>query len=296
MTTRPPRAAPRMALARPCTLPEDSIDDVGLDGGDRVGVAGVERRVAPSSRAIARACRAGRRPRSRAPRRAQHRDRRARRSDRRRSPGRACPPRRRPGRPRARPPRPVRRGPPCAGRVRRAAAAASATAGCASGRKPRRCAGTVRRYPGRCSRARGSVDRPGIASTRRRRGSPGARRPACRPPARCRRRLPRDRADDLVAEHHRRPQDRLACRAVRPVVQVGSADAAVGDLDHGLVGRGCGTGSVDAQVIRGVGDDGEDLAWARTITGFYGGRTICSVDHDLDEVTGRQARCSAPPS
>ena len=59
-----------------------------------------------------------------------------------------------------------------------------------------------------------------------------------------------DGADDLVAEQHRRLEDRLPRRAVLPVVQVGAADAAVGDLDDGLVGRrGSGTGDgFDAQV------------------------------------------------
>ena len=42
--------------------------------------------------------------------------------------------------------------------------------------------------------------------------------------------------DDLVAQDHRCPQDRVAGRAVRPVMQVRAADPAVGDLDHGLVG------------------------------------------------------------
>ncbi len=68
-------------------------------------------------------------------------------------------------------------------------------------------------------------------------------------------------ADDLMAEHHRLAEDRLARRAVRPVVQVGAADAAVGDLDHGLVGRGSRLGKlVDAEVVGGVGDDGDVLA------------------------------------
>ena len=50
-----------------------------------------------------------------------------------------------------------------------------------------------------------------------------------------------DGADDLVAEQHRFPEDRHPGGTVLPVVQVGAADAAVGDFDDGLVrarGRG----------------------------------------------------------
>ena len=99
-------------------------------------------------------------------------------------------------------------------------------------------------------------------------------------------------ADDLVAEHHRLAQDRRARRAVPPVVQVGAADAAVGDLDHGLVGRGRGSGSSSTRR--------SSAAWATTAM-FWPSVLRSSRryrrrhephagDRDLDEVARRDRR------
>ena len=52
------------------------------------------------------------------------------------------------------------------------------------------------------------------------------------------------RSHDLVAQDHRLPEDRLAGRAMHPVVQVRAADAAERHFDHRFIGSRCGHGYV----------------------------------------------------
>jgi hypothetical protein len=67
-----------------------------------------------------------------------------------------------------------------------------------------------------------------------------------------------DSADHLVAEQHRFAQDRLACSAIQPVVQVGAADAAVCDVHDRLIWLHTrAVDQLDAQVILAVRDDPE---------------------------------------
>ncbi len=69
-----------------------------------------------------------------------------------------------------------------------------------------------------------------------------------------------DRSDDtgdLVTERHRLLNAHGAEAAMVIIVQVGAADAAIGDLDADLAGAGHGVGIiVDPQVLRRVDDDG----------------------------------------
>ena len=67
-----------------------------------------------------------------------------------------------------------------------------------------------------------------------------------------------DGADDLVAEQHRFAEDRHPGGTVLPVVQVGAADAAVGDFDDGLVRPGGADGDrLDADVAGRVRDQAD---------------------------------------
>src|SRR5829696_694545 len=65
-------------------------------------------------------------------------------------------------------------------------------------------------------------------------------------------------ADDLVTQDHGCPQDGFASRAVHPVMQIGAADAAIGNLDDVLVGgRLTERYRLDPEIIGGVRDDAE---------------------------------------
>ncbi len=65
------------------------------------------------------------------------------------------------------------------------------------------------------------------------------------------------RAHHFVAEDQRCAEDGFAGGAVEPVVQVGAADSAVGDVHHGFVGFGrCVLDGFDPEVADAVDDDG----------------------------------------
>ena len=61
----------------------------------------------------------------------------------------------------------------------------------------------------------------------------------------------------FMAQHQWLSQDRFACRSVKPVVEVGSADPAVGDLDDGFIRPGLShVHGVKPQVVHPVYNKG----------------------------------------
>ena len=67
----------------------------------------------------------------------------------------------------------------------------------------------------------------------------------------------RDDARDLMPQRHRLLDANDAEAAVMVIVQVGAADAAIGDLDADLARAGRRIRvAVDPQILRGVNDDG----------------------------------------
>ena len=65
-------------------------------------------------------------------------------------------------------------------------------------------------------------------------------------------------ADDLVPQQQGLPENGLSCGSVHPVMEVRATNSAIGDRDHGFIGRRNGFGEfVDTEIILRVDDNAE---------------------------------------